>query len=177
MLLPLSHVGGRFAGEEVFARRGEDVHDLGVLRKPRLVLDAARDDADVAGHARALLVAKPEVHPSRDHPEDLLVRVAMGGRVSPGLHRPPYDHFFLASEHTAGDLIGDLFFGQALQRVIALRESHRATSLPRRGAAEPTLITASTAVKDVAGAGSATNAIVSPAHDRPLRPATPVVDD
>src|SRR2546428_4512371 len=43
----LPHVGGRLAREEVLARRREDVHDLGVLREPRLVLHAARDDADV----------------------------------------------------------------------------------------------------------------------------------
>src|SRR5467141_2325739 len=111
MLLPLSHVGGRFAGEEVFTGRREDVHDLGVLREPRLVLDAARDDAEVAGRARALLVAEPEVHASRDHPEDLLVRMPVSGRVSPRLHRPPYDHALVAGEYAASDLIRHLVFG------------------------------------------------------------------
>src|SRR5439155_6121324 len=127
-----SHVGGSFAGEKVLARRREDVDDLGVLRKPRLVLDASRDDADVAGPARALLVAEPEVHASRHHPEDLLVRMAMGGGVGARLHRPPDDHPLLAGQHAAADLVGDLLLGQALELVIALHQSHRAAPLARR---------------------------------------------
>src|SRR2546425_7331672 len=40
--------------EEVLARRREDVHDLGVLREPRLVLHAARDDARSEEHTSEL---------------------------------------------------------------------------------------------------------------------------
>src|SRR5262249_21160711 len=159
MLLPLSHVGGHLAGEEVFAQRREDVHDLGGLREPGLVLDAAGNDTDVAGHARPFLVAETKLHASREHPEDLLVRMAMGGRVRSRLHRPPHDHLLFAGDDATRDLVGHLFFGQALQRVIALHESHRCglLAMPRRDGCLK-LIRASTSVKDV----YRRNAVVSP---------------
>src|SRR2546426_7231015 len=115
----------RLAREEVLARRREDVHDLGVLREPRLVLHAARDDADVAGPARPLLAAQAELHRARDQPEDLLVRVLVGGGVGARLHRPPDDHLLVADEHAARDLVGDLLLGQASERVEALHARHR----------------------------------------------------
>src|SRR5438132_5479613 len=43
----------RSPGEHVLTHGGEDVDDLGVLGKPGLVLDAARDDGEVARAARS----------------------------------------------------------------------------------------------------------------------------
>src|SRR5438270_10532531 len=110
--LPLLHIRRRAGtGEEVLARRREDVDDLRVFDKPGLVLDAAGDDAEIAGSARAALATEAEIHSSGDHPEHLLVRVAVGGGVGARLHRPPDDHFFLTDEHAPADLVGDLLLG------------------------------------------------------------------
>src|SRR5437879_3496694 len=110
--LRLLHIRRRAGtGEEVLARRREDVDDLRVFDKPGLVLDAAGDDAKIAGSARAALAAEAEVHSSRDHPEHLLVRVAVGGGVGARLHRPPDDHFLLTDENAPADLVGDLLLG------------------------------------------------------------------
>src|SRR5206468_4981296 len=68
----LLHVRGRAgARKEVLAWRREDVDHLRVLEEPRLVLDAARHDGDVARPADLALGAEAEVHPPRDHPEHL----------------------------------------------------------------------------------------------------------
>src|SRR6266478_5635572 len=107
--LPLLHIRRRAGtGEEVLARRRKDVDDLRVFDEPGFVLDAAGDDAEIAGSARAVLAAEAEVHSSRDHPEHLLVRVAVGGGVGARLHRPPDDHFLLPDENAPADLVGDL---------------------------------------------------------------------
>src|SRR2546427_4144559 len=114
--------------EKVLARRREDVDDLGVLGEPRLVLDAARDHAEVTGAARPLFVAEAKLHRPLDHPEELLVRVLMGGRVDARLHRPPDDHLVVADEDPSRDLVRDFLFGQVLERVVALHARHRTTS-------------------------------------------------
>src|SRR5467141_2829608 len=124
----LPHVGRRLAGEKVLARRREDVDDLGVLGEPRLVLDAARDHAEVTRPARALLVAETELHLPLGHPEELLVRVLMGGGMDARLHRPPHDHLFVADEGPSRDLVRDFLFGQVFQRVIALHAWHPTAS-------------------------------------------------
>src|SRR5262249_5190917 len=119
----IPHVRGRAgARQEVLARRREDVDDLGVLRKPRLVLDAARNDAEIARPARATLGAQSKVHAARDHPEHLLVRMAMSGGVGAGLHRPPHDHLVVTDEDPTADLVGDLFLRQIAESVKPLHQ-------------------------------------------------------
>src|SRR5439155_19286736 len=101
------------------------LQDLRVIQAPRLVLHTAHDDADVYGTARPLLAAQAELHRARDQPEDLLVRVLVGGGVGARLHRPPDHHLLVADEHAARDLVGDLLLGQASERVKALHARHR----------------------------------------------------
>src|SRR5262245_47798677 len=81
----LAHIGRQAAGQEVLARRREHVDHLGVLEHPALVLDPARDHRNVARHADAPLAAEPEFHLALEHPEHLLVRMLVGGRMRPGL--------------------------------------------------------------------------------------------
>ena len=57
-----THIGRRAASQEILAWRGEDIDHFGVLGKPRLVLDAARDHRDVAGATHAPLAAEAEFH-------------------------------------------------------------------------------------------------------------------
>src|SRR5207253_2326086 len=88
------------------------VDDLGVLGKPGLVLDAARDDGEVARAAHAPLVAEAELHRALEHPEYLLVRVAVCRGVSARPHAPEHDHLLLPDEDAARDLVPHLFFGE-----------------------------------------------------------------
>src|SRR4051794_37536574 len=89
----LLHVRRRAGARvKILARRREDIDQLGVVRKPRLVLHVARNHADVAGRAHAPLRPHPEIHPPGEHPECLLVRMLVRRGVGTRLHGPPDDH-------------------------------------------------------------------------------------
>src|SRR5262245_18313994 len=120
----LSHVHRGLAGQEVVTARREHVHHLRVLGKPRLVLDTARNHSEHAGAARALVVPDPDVHPPRQHPEGLLMRVLVRGGVRSCLHRPPDLNLFLPCENAAADLVRDLLLREILQRAEALHDRH-----------------------------------------------------
>src|SRR4029453_16773299 len=79
-------------GEHVLPGRCEHVDDLGVLGEIGLVRRVPGDHAAIPRPARALLAVEIELHPSREHPEDLLVRMLMARGVRARLHSPEHDH-------------------------------------------------------------------------------------
>src|SRR5262245_14925848 len=59
----LPHVGGDLRREEILAGRREHVDHLGVLGKPRLVLQTAGDQAEIPRTTNPLVPAEAELHP------------------------------------------------------------------------------------------------------------------
>jgi len=105
--------------------RSPGPHDhLRVLGKPRFVLDAARNQAQVAGTTDPLVAAEAKLHLALEHPEDLLVRMLVSGRVRACLHRPPHDHFLVAGQDAARDLVRNLLLREICEGVIALHARH-----------------------------------------------------
>src|SRR2546425_2532954 len=58
------------------------------------------------------LFRSAEFHPALEHPEHLLVRVAVRRGVSARPHAPEHDHLLLPDEDAARDLVPHLLFGQ-----------------------------------------------------------------
>src|SRR5215831_987309 len=116
--------------EHVLAGRREHVDDLGVLGEIGFVRRVPGHDPAVARPAGALLAVEVELHPSRDHPEDLLVWMLMAGRVGPRLHAPEDDHALVPDHDATGDLVADLLLGHVLQVHVAGHHGDRHGTLP-----------------------------------------------
>src|SRR5262245_16272150 len=104
----IAHIGGSAAGEEVVARRGEEIDHLGVLAEPCLVLRTSWDDHDITWAADPLFGAEAELHLSLEHPHNLLVCMTVRLNMDASLDAPPYEHSLITGENAAADLFADL---------------------------------------------------------------------
>src|SRR4030095_7846497 len=85
-----------------------------------LVGRIAGEDPAIARAAHALVTVEVELHPARDHPEDLLVRMLVARGMRPRLHVPEDDHALVPHHDAAGDLFADLLLGQLLEADVAV---------------------------------------------------------
>jgi hypothetical protein len=79
----------------------------------------------VARAAHPLLAVEVELHPARDHPEDLLVRMLVARGVRPRLHLPEDDHALVAYQDAAADLVADLLLGELLEVDVTVHHGDR----------------------------------------------------
>ena len=102
-----AHVSRRAPSEKVLPRRCKDINDLGVFEEKTLMLGVARNDRNITRDHRAPIVPDPKIHPTLEHPNDLLVRMLVRSGLCAGLHFPPHDHALFPGKHTPLNFIGD----------------------------------------------------------------------
>src|ERR1700719_1139620 len=100
-----THVRGCSPSQEVLTRRREDVDYLCIFGKETFVLCVARNNCYIARTHRVLLVSDPKIHPSLEHPDNLLVRVPMRSGTCARLDLPPHDHSLVACKDATFNFI------------------------------------------------------------------------
>jgi hypothetical protein len=94
------HIRRRAPSEEIFTRRREDVNDLRILGEETFVLDVAGNHCNIARNHRSPITPNAKIHPTLEHPNNLLVRVPVRSGMCARLHFPPDDHSLLAGNDT-----------------------------------------------------------------------------
>src|ERR1700722_268842 len=101
------HIRRRASSEKVFTRWCKDINDLGLLGKETFVLDVAGNYCNIARDHRLPIVPDAKIHPTFEHPNNLLVWVLVRSGMCTGFHLPPHDHALFTGKHTPLNFIGD----------------------------------------------------------------------
>jgi hypothetical protein len=112
-----THIRRRAPSDEIFTRRREDVNDLGVFGEKTLMLDVARNYRNITPDHRPPIVSDAEVHPTVEHPNNLLVRMLVRSGMCARLHFPPHDYALFPGKHTPLNFIGDALPRRRHQRL------------------------------------------------------------